>query len=70
VRHAEIRDVILSGGDLMLSDRRIEYFLKTLRAIPHVEIVRLPHGSSQLPERVTPELCGYQAIPPSSSTST
>src|SRR5262249_9125548 len=36
--HTEIRDVVLSGGDpFMLSDRRIEYFLKTLRAIPHVE---------------------------------
>jgi lysine 2,3-aminomutase len=59
VRHTEIRDVILSGGDpLMLSDRRIEHFLKTLRAIPHVEIIRLhTRIPSQLPERVTPELC-------------
>src|SRR6478752_10450757 len=37
--HPEVRDVILSGGDpMMLSDRRIEYILQNLRAIPHVEI--------------------------------
>jgi lysine 2,3-aminomutase len=51
--------VILSGGDpLMLSDRRLEHFLKKLREIPHVEIIRIhtrmPH---HLPERITPELC-------------
>jgi lysine 2,3-aminomutase len=58
-RHPEVRDVTLSGGDpLMLSDRRIEYFLKTLRAIPHIEIVRLhTRMPSQLPERITPALC-------------
>jgi lysine 2,3-aminomutase len=58
-RHTEIRDVILSGGDpLMLSDRRIEYFLKNLRAIPHVDILRLhTRIPSQLPARVTPQLC-------------
>ena len=57
--HQEIRDVILSGGDpLMLSDRRLEHFLKRLREIPHVEIIRIhtriPH---HLPERVTSDLC-------------
>jgi lysine 2,3-aminomutase len=41
----------------MLSDRRIEYFLGKLRAIPHVEIVRIhTRIPSQLPERVTPAL--------------
>ena len=57
--HAEIRDVILSGGDpLMLSDRRIEAILARLRKIPHIEIIRI--GSRipcHLPERITPELC-------------
>jgi lysine 2,3-aminomutase len=57
-KHTEIRDVILSGGDpLMLSDRRLEHFLKRLREIPHVEIIRIhtrvPH---HLPERVTGDL--------------
>ena len=57
--HPEVRDVTLSGGDpLMLSDRRVEYFLGKLRAIPHVEIVRIhTRIPSQLPERITPALC-------------
>jgi lysine 2,3-aminomutase len=57
--HSEIRDVIMSGGDpLMLSDRRLEAILTRLRAIPHLEIIRI--GSRvpcHLPERITPELC-------------
>jgi lysine 2,3-aminomutase len=57
--HPEIRDVIMSGGDpLMLSDRRLEAILTRLRAIPHLEIIRI--GSRvpcHLPERITPELC-------------
>ena len=57
--HTEIRDVILSGGDpLMLADRRIEYFLKKLRAMRHIEIIRIhTRIPAHLPERVTPELC-------------
>jgi lysine 2,3-aminomutase len=57
--HTEVRDIILSGGDpFMLSDRRIEYFLKTLREIPHIEIIRIhTRMPSHLPERITPELC-------------
>ncbi len=57
--HAEIRDVILSGGDpLLLSDRRLDQILARLRKIPHLEIIRI--GSRvpcHLPERITPELC-------------
>src|SRR5919201_1944619 len=58
-QHPEIRDVILSGGDpMMLSDRRLEYILQRLRAIPHVEIIRIGSRiTSHLPERVTPEFC-------------
>jgi lysine 2,3-aminomutase len=57
--HPEVRDVILSGGDpMMLSDRRIEYILQQLRAIPHVEIIRIGSRiTSHLPERITPEFC-------------
>src|SRR3954469_13925858 len=57
--HTEIRDVIMSGGDpMMLSDRRLEYFFQRLRAIPHIEIIRLGSRiTSHLPERVTPEFC-------------
>jgi len=57
--HQEIRDVIMSGGDpLLLSDRRIDDICRRLRAIPHLEVLRI--GSRvpcHLPERVTPELC-------------
>lgn len=57
--HAEVRDVVLSGGDpLMLKDDYLDYILTELRAIPHLEILRI--GSrvpSSLPQRVTPELC-------------
>jgi lysine 2,3-aminomutase len=56
--HPEIRDVLLSGGDpLLLSDRKIEHLLSRLRAIPHVEFIRI--GSRIpvfLPQRITPEL--------------
>ena len=57
--HTEVRDVILSGGDpLLLSDRRLEYLLSQLRAIPHLEIIRIgSRVTSHLPERITPELC-------------
>ena len=57
--HPEVRDVILSGGDpMMLSDRRLEYILQRLRAIPHVEIIRLGSRiTSHLPERITAEFC-------------
>ena len=57
--HPEIRDVILSGGDpMMLSDRRLEYIFQRLRAIPHVEIIRLGSRiTSHLPDRITPEFC-------------
>ena len=57
--HTEVRDVILSGGDpFLLSDRRIEFFLKTLREISHIEIIRIhTRIPSHLPQRITPELC-------------
>ena len=57
--HGEVRDVILSGGDpLMLKDEVIEEILQGLRAIPHLEIIRI--GSrvpGALPQRVTERLC-------------
>src|ERR1700756_3757083 len=57
--HPEVRDIILSGGDpMMLSDRRLEYIFQRLRAIPHVEIIRIGSRiTSHLPERITPEFC-------------
>src|SRR5437763_12327800 len=58
-QHTEIRDVILSGGDpMLLSDQRLEYIFQRLRAIPHIEIIRLGSRiTSHLPERITPEFC-------------
>jgi len=59
--HPEVRDVLLSGGDpLLLSDSKLDYLLGRLRAIKHVEFIRI--GSRIpvfLPQRITPALCGY-----------
>lgn len=41
-RTPAVRDVLLSGGDpLLLSDDKLEYLLRQLRAIPHVEFLRI-----------------------------
>jgi lysine 2,3-aminomutase len=41
-RTPRIRDVLLSGGDpLLLSTRRLDHLLGRLRAIPHVETIRI-----------------------------
>jgi lysine 2,3-aminomutase len=54
-----IRDVLLSGGDpFMLPDEKIEFLLKKLRRIPHVEIIRIgTRVPCTLPQRITPRLC-------------
>jgi len=57
--HPEIRDVLLSGGDpLLLNDEKLENLLSRLRAIPHVEFLRIgTRIPIFLPQRITPELC-------------
>jgi lysine 2,3-aminomutase len=57
--HPEVRDVLLSGGDpLLFSDEKLEHLLAQLRAIPHVEFVRIgTRIPIFLPQRITPELC-------------
>lgn len=54
----EIRDVLLSGGDVLtLPNKVLEELLRGLRSIPHVEIIRL--GSRVpvfLPQRIDDEL--------------
>ena len=57
--HPEVRDVLLSGGDaLLISDEKFEYIISKLRAIPHVEIVRMGSRTPVvMPQRITPELC-------------
>ncbi|MBE6067642.1 MAG: lysine 2,3-aminomutase [Clostridium lundense] len=53
-----VRDVLLSGGDaLMISDEKLEYILKKLREIPHVEIIRLGTRTPVVnPMRITDDL--------------
>ena len=57
--HPEVRDVVISGGDpLFLKDEMIESILSRLRAIPHLEIMRIgTRIPVVLPQRITPELC-------------
>lgn len=54
----QVRDVLLSGGDcLLVSDERLEYIIKKLREIPHVEIVRLGSRTPVvMPQRITDNL--------------
>ena len=58
-RHTEVRDVILSGGDpLTLSTSHLESIIARIRAIKHIEIIRI--GSRfpvVLPQRIDTELC-------------
>ncbi len=57
--HKEVRDVLLSGGDpLLLSDKKLDYLLTRLRAIEHIEFIRIgTRIPIFLPQRITPELC-------------
>ncbi|MBN2557925.1 MAG: KamA family radical SAM protein [Clostridia bacterium] len=56
--NAEIRDVLITGGDaFLLSDSTIEWLLKELRKIRHVEIIRFGSRTPvTLPQRITDEL--------------
>ncbi len=55
----QVRDVLLSGGDpLTIAPRMLEYVLASLRAIEHIEIIRI--GSRVpvfLPQRITDDFC-------------
>jgi len=56
--HPEIRDVLISGGDpLTLADNKLDFLLGRLKAIKHVEFVRI--GTKipcVLPQRITRDL--------------
>lgn len=56
--HAEINEVIISGGDpLLLSDDPLAEVLGRLRRIPHLGVLRIATRTlSVLPERITPAL--------------
>jgi lysine 2,3-aminomutase len=58
-RTRSIRDVLLSGGDaLLLSDDKLAYLLGQLRAIPHIEFLRIgTRIPIFLPQRITQKLC-------------
>ncbi len=53
-----VRDVLLSGGDcLLISDDKMEYIIKELRSISHVEIIRLGSRTPVvMPQRITDDL--------------
>ena len=63
-----IRDVIISGRDpLLIHDDMIEYYLKELKKIKHLQIIRIDSRTPcVLPQRITPRLCSilkrYQPI--------
>ncbi|MDP4127301.1 MAG: glutamate 2,3-aminomutase [Bacillota bacterium] len=59
----EIRDVLVTGGDaLLLSDLTLDWLLRELHAIPHVEIKRLgTRVPVTMPMRITKELCSILA---------
>lgn len=58
-RTPQVRDVLLSGGDpLAMSDDKLDWVLRNLRAIPHIELVRIGTKiPAVLPQRITPALC-------------
>lgn len=59
IRQTEtIRDVLLSGGDpLALSEDKLDWILSRLRAIPHLEFIRIgTKMPAVLPQRITPQL--------------
>jgi lysine 2,3-aminomutase len=55
---SNVRDVVLSGGDaLLVSDDYLENIIQRLRAIPHVEIIRIgTRAPVVLPQRITDNL--------------
>jgi lysine 2,3-aminomutase len=53
--HRKVRDVLLSGGDpLLLENERLEEILSRLRALPHIELLRIgTRAPVTLPQRIT-----------------
>ena len=67
--HREIRDVLITGGDpFILADDKIEYLIRKLREIDHLEMIRFGTRTPiVLPQRITPGLqkvlSGFHHIP-------
>jgi lysine 2,3-aminomutase len=57
--HPEVRDVLVSGGDpFLLSNARLAELLDAIRAVPHVQMIRIgTRVPVVLPMRVDEELC-------------
>jgi lysine 2,3-aminomutase len=57
-RTPQVRDVLISGGDpLALAEDKLDWILSRLRAIPHIEFVRIgTKMPAVLPQRITPQL--------------
>ena len=55
----EIRDVLITGGDaLCLSDEDLEWMIKQLKEISHIDYIRLGTRSLvTMPQRITDQLC-------------
>jgi lysine 2,3-aminomutase len=53
--HQEVRDILITGGDpFILSDDKIEYLIRKLREIPHIEMIRFgTRVPIVLPHRIT-----------------
>jgi len=58
-KNEQVRDVLISGGDsLLLPDEKLEEVLKNLRAIKHLEILRIgTRLPVSLPQRIDLSLC-------------
>lgn len=58
LKHEEVRDVLITGGDpFLLSDDKIEYLVHKLREIPHLQMIRFHTRTVVvLPQRITEDL--------------
>jgi len=67
--HMEIRDVLITGGDpFIFSDEKIDYIIRKLREIPHIEMIRFgTRIPIVLPHRITDGLKkvlnGFHRVP-------
>ena len=59
--------MLLSGGDaLCVSDSTLDYILGSIRAIEHVEVIRIGTRTPVvMPQRITKELCDVIKTPSS-----
>ena len=57
--HSKIEEVIITGGDVFtISPTNLEYMIKSLKALPHIRVIRLgTRAFTACPSVVTEELC-------------